>query len=106
MTYELCLVKWWIAISASALTSFINFVLDMLFIYLLNCMSKEMTQKFLFPYDDPEKPMHFRTQRLRDTMAKSEIRPPKPSYTLGDGQISQSSMADILTPANQVDKTA
>jgi hypothetical protein len=64
---------------------------------MLRSMSKEVSQKFLFPYDDPEKPLHFRTQRLRDTMIKNDTRPPKPAYALDDRQLSQSSIADILT---------
>jgi hypothetical protein len=69
---------------------------QVLFIFVLRVMSKEITSKYLFPYDDPEKPLHFRTQRLRDTMVKGEAKPAKAAYPLHDRQLSQSSIADIL----------
>lgn len=69
-------------------------------------MSKEITSKFLFPYDDPEKPLHFRTQRLRDTMVKGEPTPAKAAYPLHDRQLSQSSIADILAGGQSSIKAA
>jgi hypothetical protein len=79
---------------------------QVLFILMLRGMSNDLSSKFLFPYDDPEKPLHFRTQRLRDTMVKSEPRPTKTSYPLHDRQLSQSSIADILSGEQSAIKAA
>jgi hypothetical protein len=79
---------------------------QVLFIFMLRRMSRALSSKFLFPYDDPEKPLHFRTQRLRDTMVKGEPRPTETSYPLHDRQLSQSSIADILTGEQSAIKAA
>ncbi|KAH8555205.1 hypothetical protein BGW37DRAFT_553439 [Umbelopsis sp. PMI_123] len=103
---DLCTLKWCLAMTAVSVTYFVNMLLDVLFIFMLRRMSRDLSSKFLFPYDDPENPLHFRTQRLRDTMVKGEPRPTETSYPLHDRQLSQSSIADILTGEQSAIKAA
>ncbi|GAB5585685.1 hypothetical protein Unana1_00585 [Umbelopsis nana] len=103
---DLCMLKWGLAMTAVAISVLINLALDIVFIHMLRRISKEASHKFIFPYDDPEKPLHFRTQRLRDTIKQGDTRPPNPAYALDDRQLSQSSIADILTSGQTTYKTA